>query len=260
MDSFHGYRVMLGWLLNSPLSLRNVQSILTHIQLYNTRTHSPTDAQSEIQATAVRSNRQTLPGTKLKNQNYVKDQKLRRSPNCTNLLPTRTIWGHTYKLTQLCCVWSSQPTQSAAETKRQKQKYQSRLEQSILGQQDTPWASARGSFLFFSSTSCSLLGFLSLFFNFIFTFLLYFIFSVQKISVVFFWLHCILCHFINLCQFACMHGNILVMFKAFLKLFYILPYALFMLMSLFISFDSITQHSFNSLKLTFVPLTIFFRL
>lgn len=54
----------------------------------------------------------------------------------------------------------------ALQRQRQKQKYQSRLEQSILGQQDTPWASARGSLSF----SLLLLLALTLFFLFTFFF------------------------------------------------------------------------------------------
>lgn len=61
----------------------------------------------------------------------------------------------------------------ALQRQRQKQKYQSRLEQSILGWQDTPWASAWGSLSF----SLSVLRALKLsFFHFscMFYLLLYF--------------------------------------------------------------------------------------
>lgn len=70
-----------------------------------------------------------------------------------------------HKLVQIWCVWESYSPLRAPQRQRQKQKYQSRLEHSILGYQDTPWASARGSlsFSFFLLVASSSVFFLLLF-------------------------------------------------------------------------------------------------
>lgn len=102
MDSFHGYGVLLGWLLGCPLSLRNVQSILTHIQLYNTHTHSPTDAQSDTGAAAGQSNVHISRVEKYKVLFMFKSCK--GSQTALILSPQKCKITHTYKLAELCCV------------------------------------------------------------------------------------------------------------------------------------------------------------